>query len=48
LREDVTCPPKTVPILNGYLNIKEAAEILGIHPETFKRLYREKKAELVI
>ena len=32
-----------MPILNGYLNIKEAAEILSIHPGTLKRLCREKK-----
>lgn len=32
-----------MPILNGYLNIREAAEILGVHPGTLKRLCRKKK-----
>ena len=31
----------TMPVLNGYLNIAEAAEILGVHPGTVKRLCRE-------
>ena len=30
-----------MPVLNGYLNIVEAAEILGVHPGTVKRLCRE-------
>ncbi len=30
-----------MPVLDNYLNIVEAAEILGIHPETVKRLCRE-------
>lgn len=32
-----------MPILNGYLNVKEGAEILGIHTGTLKRLCRENK-----
>lgn len=32
-----------MPILNDYLNVKEAAEILGVHSGTLKRLCREKK-----
>lgn len=32
-----------MPILNGYMNIIEAAGILGIHPGTLKRLCREGK-----
>jgi len=32
-----------LPILNGYLSVKEAAEVLGVHPGTIKRLCREKK-----
>jgi excisionase family DNA binding protein len=32
-----------MPILNGYMNIMEAANILGIHPGTLKRLCRERK-----
>lgn len=31
----------TMPVLNGYLSIVEAAEILGVHPGTVKRLCRE-------
>jgi len=30
-----------MPVLNGYLNIVEAAEILRVHPGTVKRLCRE-------
>ena len=29
-----------MPMLNGYLNIVEAAAFLGLHPETVKRLCR--------
>jgi len=32
-----------MPILNGYMNITEAADFLNIHPGTLKRLYRERK-----
>ncbi|MFC2041896.1 helix-turn-helix domain-containing protein [Chloroflexota bacterium] len=32
-----------MPVLNGYLNIVEAAEILGVHPGTVKRLCRERR-----
>ena len=32
-----------MPVLNGYMNITEAAEILGIHTGTLKRLCRENK-----
>ena len=32
-----------MPILNGYMSIIEAANILGIHPGTLKRLCREGK-----
>ena len=32
-----------MPVLNGYMNIAEAAGILGIHTGTLKRLCREKK-----
>ncbi len=32
-----------MPVLNGYLNIVEAAKILGVHPGTVKRLCREGK-----
>ena len=32
-----------MPILNGYLNVKEGAEILGIHTGTLKRLCRENR-----
>lgn len=31
----------TMPVLNGCLNIVEAAEILSVHPGTVKRLCRE-------
>ena len=30
-----------MPVLNDYLSIAEAAEVLGIHPGTVKRLCRE-------
>ena len=30
-----------MPVLNGYLNIVEAAELLDVHPGTVKRLCRE-------
>ena len=30
-----------MPILNGYLNVKEVAELLGVHTGTVKRLCRE-------
>jgi len=30
-----------MPVLNGYLNIVEAARILDVHPGTVKRLCRE-------
>ncbi|MFC1933263.1 helix-turn-helix domain-containing protein [Chloroflexota bacterium] len=30
-----------MPVLNGYLNIIEAAEVLAVHPGTVKRLCRE-------
>ena len=30
-----------MPVLNGYLNVVEAAEILNVHPGTVKRLCRE-------
>jgi len=32
-----------MPVLDGYSNITKAAEILGIHPGTVKRLCREEK-----
>lgn len=32
-----------MPVLNGYLSVSEAAEILGIHPGTVKRLCRQQK-----
>jgi len=32
-----------VPVLDNYLSIVEAAEVLGIHPGTVKRLCREGK-----
>ena len=32
-----------MPVLNGYLNIVEAAEILSVHPGTVKRLCREER-----
>ena len=32
-----------MPILNGYMNVIEAANILGIHPATCKRLCRDGK-----
>jgi len=32
-----------MPVLNGYLNIVEAAAVLGVHPGTVKRLCREGK-----
>ena len=30
-----------MPVLNSYLNVVEAAEVLGVHPGTVKRLCRE-------
>jgi len=30
-----------MPILNSYVNVVEAAEILGVHWETVKRMCRE-------
>jgi len=30
-------------VLENYLNACEAAEVLGIHPGTFKRLCRQQK-----
>ena len=32
-----------MPVLNGYLNIVEAARILDVHPGTVKRLCRERR-----
>lgn len=32
-----------MPVLNGYMNITEAAEVLVIHTGTLKRLCREKR-----
>ncbi|MFC1914570.1 helix-turn-helix domain-containing protein [Chloroflexota bacterium] len=32
-----------MPVIKDYLNAAEAAEILGIHPGTVKRLCREQK-----
>ena len=32
-----------MPVLKDYLSAREAAEVLGIHPGTFKRLCRQQK-----
>jgi len=32
-----------MPVLNDYLDVVEAADIIGIHWETVKRLCRERK-----
>jgi excisionase family DNA binding protein len=32
-----------MPVLDNYVNVREAAEVLGIHWETVKRLCREKR-----
>ena len=32
-----------MPVLDGYSNVIEAAEVLGVHPGTVKRLCREDK-----
>ena len=32
-----------VPIFENYLDVLEASKILGVHPETVKRLIREGK-----
>jgi len=42
-RNNIVKSRPKMPVLNGYLNIVEAAEVLGIHPGTVKRLCREKK-----
>jgi len=34
-----------MPVLDGYSNIIKAAEVLGVHPGTVKRLCREDKIE---
>jgi len=35
-----TVGSKRMPVLNGYFNVIEAANFLGLHPETVKRLCR--------
>ena len=32
-----------MPVLDGYSNVIKAAEVLGVHPGTVKRLCREDK-----